>query len=203
MPTDIREGEPYILRDGSWVAIRPVRPEDGPLLTDGFARLSARSRRSRFFTGKVRLSEAEVRYLTNIDHHDHEALCAVSRDGRGVGVARYIRDRDETASAEVAVTVVDEWQGRGLGGKLLALLSNRARAAGITRFTAVTAAGNTASKTLIVHAGGMCVSGRGPHWEYEIPLEPLRDESLMAWLRDFEIRIDRPAGNANSVGWSR
>src|SRR5216683_930913 len=123
MPTDIREGEPYILRDGSWVAIRPVRPEDGPLLTDGFARLSARSRRSRFFTGKVRLSEAEVRYLTNIDHHDHEALCAVSRDGRGVGVARYIRDRDETASAEVAVTVVDEWQGRGLGGKLLALLS--------------------------------------------------------------------------------
>jgi GNAT superfamily N-acetyltransferase len=194
MPTDIREGEPYILRDGSWVAIRPVRPEDGPLLTDGFARLSARSRRSRFFTGKVRLSEAEVRYLTNIDHHDHEALGAVSRDGRGVGVARYIRDRDETASAEVAVTVVDEWQGRGLGGKLLALLSNRA---------AVTAADNTASKTLIVHAGGMCVSGRGPHWEYEIPLEPLRDESLMAWLRDFEIRIDRPAGNANSVGWSR
>ena len=65
------------------------------LLTDGFARLSARSRRSRFFTGKVRLSEAEVRYLTNVDHHDHEALGAVSRDGRGVGVARYVRDRDE------------------------------------------------------------------------------------------------------------
>ena len=200
---DIREGEPYILRDGSWVAIRPVRPEDGPLLTDGFARLSARSRRSRFFTGKVRLSEAEVRYLTNIDHYDHEALGAVSRDGRGVGVARYIRDRDESASAEVAVTVVDEWQGRGLGGKLLALLSDRARAAGITRFTAVTAADNTAAKTLIVHAGGMCVSCRGPHWEYAIPLEPLRDEGLTAWLRDFEIRIDRPAGNANSVGWLR
>ena len=200
---DIRQGEPYILRDGSWVAIRPVRPEDGPLLTDGFARLSARSRRSRFFTGKVRLSEAEVRYLTNIDHHDHEALGAVSRDGRGVGVARYIRDRDESDSAEVAVTVVDEWQGRGLGGKLLALLSDRARAAGITRFTAVTAADNTAAKTLIVHAGGMCVSCRGPHWEYAIPLEPLRDEGLTAWLRDFEIRIDRPAGNANSVGWLR
>jgi RimJ/RimL family protein N-acetyltransferase len=203
MTADIRQGEPYILRDGSWVAIRPVWPEDAALLRDGFARLSARSRRSRFFVEKLRLSEAEVRYLTNVDHHDHEALGAVSRDGRGVGVARYVRDRDDTASAEVAVTVVDEWQGRGLGGKLLALLSGRARAAGITRFTAVTAADNTASKTLIVHAGGLRVSGRGPHWEYEIPLEPLRDEGLTAWLRDFEIRIDRPAGNANSVGWPR
>jgi RimJ/RimL family protein N-acetyltransferase len=203
MTTDIREGEPYILRDGSWVAIRPVRPEDAALLTDGFARLSARSRQTRFFTGKLRLSEAEVRFLTNIDHHNHEALGAVSRDGSGVGVARYIRDPDERGSAEVAVTVVDEWQGRGLGSKLLALLSGRARAAGITRFTAVTAADNTAAKTLIVHAGGTLVSRRGPHWEYEISLEPLRDEGLTAWLRDFEIRFDRAAGNTDSVGRSR
>jgi RimJ/RimL family protein N-acetyltransferase len=203
MTTDIREGEPYILRDGSLVAIRPVRPEDAALLTDGFARLSARSRQSRFFTGKQRLSEAEVRYLTNVDHRDHEALGAVSRGGRGVGVARYIRDPGDTASAEVAVTVVDEWQGRGLGSKLLALLSNRARATGISRFTAVTAAGNTASKTLIVHAGGTLVSRRGPHWDYEIPLEPLRDEGLTAWLRSFEIRIERPDRNVDSVGWPR
>jgi hypothetical protein len=47
------------------------------------------------------------------------------------------------------------------------------------------------------------VSRRGPHWDYEIPLEPLRDEGLTAWLRSFEIRIERPDRNVDSVGWPR
>lgn len=193
MTADIREGEPYVLRDGSWVVIRTVRPADAALIKDGFARLSARSRRSRFFVEKQRLSEAELRFLANVDHYDHEAIGAVCRDGSGVGVARFVRDRDEPASAEVAVTVIDDWQGRGLGSKLLALLAERARAVGIARFTAVTAADNTAAKTLIVHAGGMRAGGRGPHWEYLIPLEPLRDAGLTAWVRDFEIRLGSAA----------
>ena len=120
MTTEI--GGPCLLRDGSMVEIRQVECGDAPLLADGFARLSVRSRRSRFMRDKNRLTEAELRFLTCIDHHDHEALGALGPDGQGVGVARYIRDPEEPRAAELAITVVDDWQGRGLGSKLLALL---------------------------------------------------------------------------------
>ena len=85
-----------VLRDGSRVLIRPVQSTDAPLLADGFARLSATSRWMRFLTPKKELSPAELRYLTDLDHHDHEALGALDhRDGRGVGVARYVRHADD------------------------------------------------------------------------------------------------------------
>src|SRR5690348_18367682 len=97
------EGTPAVLRDGSEVLIRQVRGSDAPLLADGFARLSARSRQQRFLGPKKMLSAAELRYLTDVDHHDHEALGALSpADGWGVGIARYIRDADDPRAAEIA-----------------------------------------------------------------------------------------------------
>jgi hypothetical protein len=70
------------------VLIRPVQPADAALLADGFTRLSARSRWMRFLTAKRELSLAELRYLTQIDHHNHEAIGAVDwADGRGVGAS--------------------------------------------------------------------------------------------------------------------
>jgi L-amino acid N-acyltransferase YncA len=188
---DIAPGEPAVLRDGSWVAIRPVRPQDAALLADGFARLSARSRRSRFLTDKNKLTGSELRFLTNVNHHDHEALGAVDRAGRGVGVARYIRDADDPACAEVAVTVVDEWQGRGLGSKLLALLADRARAERISRLTAVVAADNMASSRLIRSAGGVLLHQGDAQREYEIALIPLHDQDLTGWLQEIEDSITR------------
>ena len=81
-----------VLRDGAEVLIRPVRGADAPALADGFTRLSARSRYLRFLSGKRELSAEELRYFTDVDHHDHEALAAVDpAAGRGLGVARYIR----------------------------------------------------------------------------------------------------------------
>src|SRR6476646_4015156 len=61
------------------VRIRPIRPEDAALLSDGFDRLSPQSRRQRFFVAKKRLTDSELRYPTDVDHHDHEALVAVHR----------------------------------------------------------------------------------------------------------------------------
>ena len=77
-PRPAAGGRSVALRDGSKVLIRPVRSDDAALLADGFARLSARSRQLRFLRTKNELSPAELRYFTDIDHHDHEALGALN-----------------------------------------------------------------------------------------------------------------------------
>jgi RimJ/RimL family protein N-acetyltransferase len=163
-----------VLRDGSKVLIRQVQSADAPLLADGFARLSDKSRRMRFLARKDQLSAAELRYLTDVDHHDHEALGALDKaDGRGVGVARYVRDAEDPHAAEIAVTIVDDWQGRGLGTELLTRLSARARSEGICRFTALVADDNVAMARLLRNMSGSLV-GRSPGTvEYEITLMPL------------------------------
>src|SRR5262247_37046 len=164
-------GTPVALRDGSKVLIRQVQPADAPLLADGFARLSPQSRQMRFLTRKKELSAAELRYLTDVDHHDHEALGALNHaDGRGVGIARYIRDAEDAHAAEVAVTIVDDWQGRGLGAELLTRLSARARCEGICRFTALVAEDNLAMAGLLRNMSASLV-GRSPGTiDYEITL---------------------------------
>ena len=95
--------------------MRPIEPDDRDAVQGAFARLSEQSRYQRFMSAINELSESQLRYLTEVDHHDHEALIAFDREGGlGVGVGRYVR-LDDGTSAEAAVTVVDEWQGRGLG----------------------------------------------------------------------------------------
>jgi GNAT superfamily N-acetyltransferase len=133
------------LRDGSAALLRAVRRSDAPLLADGFARLSVQSRWFRFLTAKPQLTPAELTRFTDIDHHDHEAIGALNvLDGRGVGIARYVRSKEDPQAAEVAVTVVDDWQRRGLGSVLMAHLAVRAVDEGIARFTALVAEDNVA-----------------------------------------------------------
>ena len=174
-----------MLRDGSKVLIRQVRSADAPLLADGFARLSPESRQLRFLRRKNELSAAELRYFTDVDHHDHEALGALDHaDGRGVGIARYVRDADDPQAAEIAVTVVDDWQGRGLGTELLAQLSGRARAEGIRRFTALVSADNAAMAALLRSASADLVRREPGTVEYEITLAPSEEprDGLLAPL---------------------
>jgi RimJ/RimL family protein N-acetyltransferase len=180
-PAPAVTGRPVVLRDGSTVLIRPVRSADAPLLADGFARLSARSRQLRFLTPKTELSPAELRYFTDVDHHDHEALGALDHpDGRGVGIARYIRDADDPQAAEIAVTIVDDWQGRGLGTELVAQLSERARSAGIRRFTALVAADNPAMAGLLRNVRADLVRRERGALHYEITLGPAEQYSTLA-----------------------
>ena len=160
------------LRDGSKVLIRPVRRSDAPQLAEGFARLSTRTRRLRFHAPKARLSQAELRYLTDIDHHDHEAIGALNQGGQGVGIARYIRSADDPRAAEVAITVADDWQGLGLGTELVARLCERARHAGVERLTAVVTADNVAVAGLLRKLSATLIRRDSTFLEYEIALLP-------------------------------
>ncbi len=186
-PRPATGGTPTTLRDGSTVLIRQVRGTDAPLLADGFARLSARSRQLRFLGPKKMLSAAELRYLTDVDHHDHEALGALSpADGWGVGIARYIRDADDPRAAEIAVTIADDWQGRGLGSELLARLSDRGRQAGIGRFTATVSADNVAMPRLLWKMGAELTGRSRGTVDYEVTLEPADEYSLDGWFRSVD-----------------
>jgi RimJ/RimL family protein N-acetyltransferase len=125
----------------------------------------------RFLTRKKGLSDAELRYFTDVDHHDHEALAALNHaDGRGVGIARYIRHADDPHAAEVAITIVDDWQGRGLGTELMTRLSDRARREGIHRFTALVAEDNVAVHGLLRKAEANLVHREYATAEYQITL---------------------------------
>jgi GNAT superfamily N-acetyltransferase len=136
-------GAPIVLRDGSRVRLRQGHSSDKGLLLHGFERFSPESRYRRFLAAMPELRAGTVRYLTEIDHHDHEAIVALDETtGEGIGVARYVRDLERRDVAEVAVTVIDDWQGKGVGTLLLEVLSARAREEGISSFTALMLATN-------------------------------------------------------------
>jgi RimJ/RimL family protein N-acetyltransferase len=136
------------------VHIRPVEPGDADLIGEGFARLSDESRRLRFLGPKTRLTDTELRYFTDLDHHDHEALIAVSRlSGRGLGVARFVRLADDPTTADLAVVVADEWQRSGLGTALIARLVDRALCEGIARFSALLLSENEGARRLMRRTG--------------------------------------------------
>lgn len=125
------------LRDGTKVLLRPIEPEDRERLAEGLRRLSPRSRYLRFHTSVDELSDRQLRYLTDVDGRDHVAWVAIDEDHPevpGIGVARYVRLPDEPTVAEAAVTVADEYQGRGAGTLLLGLLAGAARGSGIRVF---------------------------------------------------------------------
>ena len=134
--------------------VRPIAPADRDRLVEAFDALSERSRYHRFLGPKPRLSTRELRYLTEVDHVSHEALVAVDEtSGRIVGVARYATGGATEPVADVAVTVVDAWQRRGIGTALTRRLIDRAQANGIERLTGTALAGNRAARTLLDRLG--------------------------------------------------
>lgn len=130
--------------------------DDAEELQRAFALLSEASRYQRFHTGLPVLGRRLAEFFTDIDHTNHEALVAVpTGESRTImGVARFIRDEDVPHQADLAFTVAEEWQGRGLATLLLRLLSERARDEGIRTFTLHLLADNTAVLALVRSAGG-------------------------------------------------
>jgi GNAT superfamily N-acetyltransferase len=124
----------HTLADGTRVLVRPLVPSDRAELAAGYEQLSPASRRRRFFGMPDRLSDDLLDYLTNLDYRTHFAWAAVAIDepgSPGVAVARYICDRRDPTVAEIAVTVQDRYQHRGLGTLLTQLLADVAARNGV------------------------------------------------------------------------
>ncbi|MEX2551133.1 MAG: GNAT family N-acetyltransferase [Nitriliruptoraceae bacterium] len=144
------------LRDGRPILLRSIRPSDRQRLAEGIRRLSPASRYLRFHAPVEQLSATQLDYLTDVDHHDHEAIVALDLtaiEEPGVGVARYIREIYEPDVAEAAITVADTYHGQGAGTLLLGALASRAREAGIEVFRNYVLDGNHAMLEVFDHLG--------------------------------------------------
>jgi GNAT superfamily N-acetyltransferase len=141
------------LSDGRRVHLRLMRPSDKEMLLEGFERLSPNSRYARFMAPKSKLTESELRYLTEVDGVDHFAMGAIRRHlvskDEGVGIARFVRLRERPDTAEPAVTVSDDYQGKGLGSILLQRLIEAAWERDVRWFVTELLAENTASRRMI------------------------------------------------------
>ena len=190
-PFTVPEGEwnrRVELRDGTPVLLRQIRAEDRDRLAEGLRRLSAPSRYLRFHADLEELTDRQLEYLTEVDHIDHEAIVALDLDAPevpGVGVARYIRDPHQRHIAEAAITVADEYQGKGAGTLLLGVLSTHARRHGIEVFRNYVLASNSAMLEVFDHLGAHRELETTGLWRVDLPL-PEHERDLP----------DSPAGRA-------
>ena len=141
---------PVRLPGGRVVALRPLqRGEREPLLAV-FNRMSSASRARRYLTGMVRLPASLLEPLTDLDDHRHVAWLA-SMDGQAIGIARYVRDDADVA--EVAVEVVDDHHGLGIGSALIDAVTTVAAARGVQKVRASLTPDNEPSRRLVTRIG--------------------------------------------------
>lgn len=134
-----------VLKDGSLVVVRAIKPDDKDALQDALKRLSSDSAYTRFFYPKRKFSTRELKFFTELDFDRHVALgvgLVEGGDTLPIGIGRYIVEEPDSTRAEVAFTVADEFQGLGVGSMLLKHLAGIARELGIAEFFATTLATN-------------------------------------------------------------
>ena len=157
-------------RDGERLHVRPLSACDRDAVAEAFARMSLESRRMRYLAVKPRLSKAELRYLTDVDHRSHDALAALNDEGRIVAIARYAELCPCTA--ELAIEVIDEYHGRGIGPALLEQAVELARAHGYTRLTASILWENLRARTLFKRLGFRATGSGGGVVDVALELSP-------------------------------
>jgi acetate---CoA ligase (ADP-forming) len=209
-----------ILRDGTSVRVRAIRAEDRAKLVDAIARLSARSMYLRFFTAKRRLTDTELTRFTEIDFIDHVGLVVTLRHGDReeiIGIGQYIVSEGpwERARAEVAFTVVDEHQGRGIGSLLLQHLAQLARERDIHEFDADVLGENQPMMGVFLHSGlPVRRSGDAAVAHVSFPTGETEDSARIAeereraaaamsirrWLRPRAVAVVGASRRAGSVG---
>ncbi|MEK7270510.1 MAG: GNAT family N-acetyltransferase [Planctomycetota bacterium] len=174
-----------ILRDGTQIFFRPVKPTDEPAIREMFYSLSAESVRSRYFTHTARFPHREVQQVANVDYRQDLAVAGVVPGPSGetiVAIAQYFLD-PRSGEAEVAFVVQDEWQKRGMGTFLLRFISETAHRRGVKRFTAKVLPGNKAMLA-VFHNSGYPVatefSGDAYSLSYPLDRDPAAPEAAEA-----------------------
>jgi RimJ/RimL family protein N-acetyltransferase len=147
------------LRDGTEVTLRAVRPDDRQRIAKAFSGLDRESVYTRFFTFRAELSVAELDRLEAMDFVRDAMLVATIGAGDdetvigGASFAALAAGDGGTPTAEVAFTVEEDYQGRGIASRMFEHLARLAREKGISRFEADVLAGNAPMLKVLRHSG--------------------------------------------------
>jgi acetyltransferase len=127
--------EHWLLAGGREVSLRPIAATDAAAEQAFFSALSLDSRHKRFHVGLRELSPGLLKLLTEVDQRQHVAWIVEAREpGHAViADARYVHEIQRPERAEFALAVADDWQGRGLGRRLIAQLAAHAQRHGVTQ----------------------------------------------------------------------
>lgn len=153
LPYPARYEQVWPLRGGGEYTIRPIHPDDAQMLQDLVQNLSPESRYYRFVSSMTELPPSMLSRLTLIDYDREMALVAIHRerkageDGeiveteRVVGVSRYITNPDKS-SCEFSLVVADDFNGKGLGSRLMLSIMEEARDKGLAEIEGLVLANN-------------------------------------------------------------
>jgi hypothetical protein len=133
---------------GTPLRVRPIARDDREALVRLFARLSPRSSQLRFFSPIRELSDAQLQRLIDVDHNCRDALVALNDDDEIIAEARYDGECG-SEEAEIALTVEDLWQHRGVGIGLARRLMSLAAERGYDHFVANILPDNRAALGLV------------------------------------------------------
>jgi acetate---CoA ligase (ADP-forming) len=124
-----------VLRDGSTVHIRPARADDLIRVEDYLIGLSAETRRLRFWSVGVNVTDLAQK-IVDVDYHDHLTLLVLhgGTEGQMIGGAQY--SRMGGGRAEIGLSATDEWQGKGIGSILVGQLAQAGAEQGVSIFVA-------------------------------------------------------------------
>jgi acetyltransferase len=166
------------LNSGRSADIRPIGPKDAPALVAAYELLSEDTKYKRFLAAKPHLSRRDVNYLTDIDGHRHLALVATpaGQPEQIIGVARFVRLREEPDTAEFAIVIGDRYQGDGLGSALMTRLAQAATDHGVKRLRGTMLADNIGAHKLTRRLAG-----------------ELAHELRFGSVDELEVELSRPA----------
>ena len=188
--------EQVTLRDGTDAWVVDLKPSDRDNLADAFEELSPESRRQRFLTPMSHLTDTMLDHLVDeVDGIDHVALVLSAETAPGtydpIAIGRMVRYDEEPDAADIAVTVKDAWQGRGVASALLRVLVAN-RPAGVTRVITEVANDNEASIAMLRRLGPLEREANG-HGAYDVTIE--LDAARDDVLETPPVPIVRPGGD--------
>ncbi len=191
---------PIRLRDGAELSLRPVLPGDSERTLHGHIEFSTETLYRRFMTAQVP-SPSLMAYLAEVDYVDHFVwvMTDPADDDAPIADARFVRDRTDPDLAEIAFTVADAYQGRGIGTVLFDALVIAAELAGVRRFFGRMLSDNLAMRTIMDHHGarwardedcGVVTTVIAVPESASLPFEP----ALRTAIKDVARQVIRAAG---------
>ncbi len=187
----------YFTTDGGErLLLRDIRPGDKHFFRRGWEKLSPQSVFYRFHTHNFKLTEGHLNYFTHVDQFNHVAIGVINPDdpsGTGIGVGRFVRTGEQPDEAEIALTVIDEYQKQHIGTTMLAALSHLARKSGISTFRMYI---HRERKHIFKHLselGGVVTENQGNAVRFTLPVDTHLNETAAS---DF---VERYAGTLRKL----